>query len=62
MFFQIFETCCQHNLQEHSIVFVRGQLVRDLPAVRYQVVRGAQDTLGVDKRKQSRSWYGAKKA
>ena len=51
-----------HNLQEHSIVLVRGGRVRDLPGVRYQVVRGAQDTLGVDKRKQSRSWYGAKKA
>ncbi|MDA7950047.1 MAG: 30S ribosomal protein S12 [Pirellulaceae bacterium] len=50
-----------HNLQEHSIVLVRGGRVRDLPGVRYQVVRGAQDTLGVDGRKQSRSKYGAKK-
>lgn len=50
-----------HNLQEHSIVLVRGGRVRDLPGVRYQVVRGAQDTLGVDKRKQSRSRYGTKK-
>lgn len=51
-----------HNLQEHSIVLVRGGRVRDLPGVRYQVVRGAQDTLGVDGRKQSRSRYGQKKA
>ena len=50
-----------HNLQEHSIVLVRGGRVRDLPGVRYQVVRGAQDTLGVEGRKQSRSRYGAKK-
>ena len=50
-----------HNLQEHSIVLVRGGRVRDLPGVRYQVVRGARDTLGVDKRNQSRSRYGAKK-
>ncbi len=50
-----------HNLQEHSIVLVRGGRVRDLPGVRYQVVRGAQDTLGVDARRQSRSRYGAKK-
>ena len=50
-----------HNLQEHSIVLVRGGRVRDLPGVRYQVVRGTQDTLGVEKRKQSRSRYGAKK-
>ena len=51
-----------HTLQEHSIVLVRGGRVRDLPGVRYQVVRGALDTLGVDGRKQSRSRYGAKKA
>ncbi len=51
-----------HNLQEHSIVLVRGGRVRDLPGVRYQVVRGAQDALGVDGRKQSRSRYGAKKS
>ncbi len=51
-----------HNLQEHSIVLVRGGRVRDLPGVRYQVVRGARDTLGVNGRKQSRSRYGAKKS
>ena len=51
-----------HNLQEHSIVLVRGGRVRDLPGVRYQVIRGALDTLGVDGRKQSRSRYGAKKS
>jgi small subunit ribosomal protein S12 len=50
-----------HNLQEHSIVLVRGGRVRDLPGVRYQVVRGSLDTLGVQDRKQSRSRYGAKK-
>ncbi len=50
-----------HNLQEHSIVLVRGGRVRDLPGVRYQVIRGARDTLAVDGRKQSRSRYGAKK-
>jgi len=50
-----------HNLQEHSIVLVRGGRVRDLPGVRYQVIRGALDTLGVDGRKQARSRYGAKK-
>ena len=50
-----------HSLQEHSIVLVRGGRVRDLPGVRYQVIRGALDTLGVDGRKQSRSRYGAKK-
>ena len=49
-----------HNLQEHSIVLVRGGRVRDLPGVRYHVVRGTLDTLGVDGRKQSRSRYGAK--
>ena len=51
-----------HNLQEHSIVLVRGGRVRDLPGVRYHVVRGSLDTLGVDGRKQGRSKYGAKKA
>jgi small subunit ribosomal protein S12 len=51
-----------HTLQEHSIVLVRGGRVRDLPGVRYQVVRGARDTLGVSGRKQSRSRYGAKKS
>ncbi len=50
-----------HNLQEHSIVLVRGGRVRDLPGVRYQVVRGALDALGVEDRKQSRSRYGTKK-
>jgi small subunit ribosomal protein S12 len=51
-----------HNLQEHSIVLVRGGRIRDLPGVRYQVVRGARDTLGVNGRKQARSRYGAKKS
>ena len=50
-----------HNLQEHSIVLVRGGRVRDLPGVRYKVVRGTLDTSGVKDRKQSRSRYGAKK-
>ncbi|MEO1279452.1 MAG: 30S ribosomal protein S12 [Planctomycetota bacterium] len=50
-----------HNLQEHSIVLVRGGRVPDLPGVRYHVVRGAQDSLGVDGRKQGRSKYGTKK-
>jgi small subunit ribosomal protein S12 len=50
-----------HNLQEHSIVLVRGGRVRDLPGVRYQVIRGALDTQGVRNRKQARSRYGAKK-
>ncbi len=50
-----------HNLQEHSIVLVRGGRVRDLPGVRYHIVRGALDTLGVTGRKRSRSMYGAKK-
>ncbi|MCA9279395.1 MAG: 30S ribosomal protein S12 [Phycisphaeraceae bacterium] len=49
-----------HNLQEHSIVLVRGGRVRDLPGVRYHIVRGALDCLGVDDRKQARSKYGAK--
>jgi small subunit ribosomal protein S12 len=51
-----------HNLQEHSIVLVRGGRVRDLPGVRYHVVRGSLDCLGVENRKQSRSKYGAKQA
>ncbi len=51
-----------HSLQEHSIVLVRGGRVRDLPGVRYQVIRGSLDTLGVDGRKQSRSRYGAKRS
>ena len=50
-----------HNLQEHSIVLVRGGRVRDLPGVRYHVIRGTLDALGVDGRKQGRSKYGAKK-
>ncbi len=50
-----------HNLQEHSIILIRGGRVKDLPGVRYHVVRGSLDTLGVDNRKQSRSKYGAKK-
>jgi len=50
-----------HNLQEHSIVLVRGGRVRDLAGVRYHVVRGTLDTLGVEGRKQGRSKYGAKK-
>lgn len=51
-----------HNLQEHSVVLVRGGKVRDLPGVRYHIVRGALDTAGVAKRKQARSKYGAKRA
>jgi len=50
-----------HNLQEHSVVSVRGGRVKDLPGVRYHIVRGTLDTLGVDDRKQGRSKYGAKK-
>ena len=50
-----------HNLQEHSIVLVRGGRVRDLPGVRYHIVRGVLDTLGVADRKQARSRYGAKR-
>lgn len=49
-----------HNLQEHSIVLVRGGRVKDLPGVRYHIVRGTLDTAGVDGRKQRRSKYGAK--
>lgn len=51
-----------HNLQEHSIVLVRGGRVRDLPGVRYKIIRGVLDTLGVSDRKQARSRYGAKQA
>ena len=51
-----------HNLQEHSIVLVRGGRVRDLPGVRYHVVRGSLDCLGVDGRNQGRSKYGVKRA
>lgn len=50
-----------HNLQEHSIVYVRGGRVKDLPGVRYHIVRGTADTQGVDGRKKSRSKYGSKK-
>ena len=50
-----------HNLQEHSIVLIRGGRVKDLPGVRYHVIRGTLDTAGVEGRKQSRSKYGAKK-
>lgn len=51
-----------HNLQEHSIVLVRGGRVRDLPGVRYHIVRGVLDTQGVQDRKQARSKYGAKRS
>jgi small subunit ribosomal protein S12 len=51
----------EHNLQEHSIVLVRGGRVRDLPGVRYHIIRGTLDCLGVDARRQSRSKYGAKR-
>ena len=51
-----------HNLQEHSVVLIRGGRVKDLPGVRYHIVRGALDTAGVQNRMQSRSKYGAKKA
>jgi len=50
-----------HNLQEHSIVLIRGGRVKDLPGVRYHIIRGALDTAGVDKRKQGRSKYGTKR-
>lgn len=50
-----------HNLQEHSIVLIRGGRVRDLPGVKYHIIRGALDTAGVQKRNVSRSKYGAKK-
>jgi small subunit ribosomal protein S12 len=51
-----------HNLQEHSVVLIRGGRVKDLPGVRYHVVRGSLDTAGVKDRKQGRSKYGAKRA
>ena len=51
-----------HNLQEHSVVLIRGGRVRDLPGVRYHVIRGALDTGGVEERKRGRSKYGSKKA
>ena len=50
-----------HNLQEHSVVLVRGGRVKDLPGVKYHIVRGALDSAGVEKRRQSRSLYGAKR-
>lgn len=50
-----------HNLQEHSVVLLRGGRVKDLPGVRYHIIRGAKDTLGVDDRKKGRSKYGTKK-
>jgi small subunit ribosomal protein S12 len=51
-----------HNLQEHAIVLIRGGRVKDLPGVRYHIIRGALDTMGVQNRKQGRSKYGTKKA
>ena len=51
----------QHNLQEHSVVLIRGGRVKDLPGVRYHIVRGAEDTAGVEGRTQRRSKYGAKR-
>lgn len=51
-----------HNLQQHSVVLIRGGRVKDLPGVRYRVIRGALDTIGVTKRSQGRSKYGARKA
>jgi small subunit ribosomal protein S12 len=51
-----------HNLQEHSVVLVRGGRVKDLPGVRYHIIRGALDTVGVKNRKRSRSKYGVKKS
>jgi small subunit ribosomal protein S12 len=50
-----------HNLQEHSVVLIRGGRVKDLPGVRYHIIRGALDTAGVDERKRGRSKYGSKK-
>ena len=50
-----------HNLQEHSVVLIRGGRVKDLPGVRYHIIRGTLDTQGVKNRKQSRSAYGAKR-
>lgn len=51
-----------HNLQEHSVVLIRGGKVKDLPGVKYHIVRGALDTAGVEKRTQSRSLYGTKRS
>ncbi|MDR2901578.1 MAG: 30S ribosomal protein S12 [Lactobacillales bacterium] len=61
-----FEVACYipgigHNLQEHSVVMIRGGRVKDLPGVRYHIIRGTLDTQGVANRKQSRSLYGAKR-
>ncbi len=50
-----------HNLQEHSVVLIRGGRVKDLPGVRYHIIRGTKDTLGVDDRRKARSKYGTKK-
>jgi len=50
-----------HNLQEHSVVLIRGGRVKDLPGVRYHIVRGTKDTLGVSDRRKARSKYGSKK-
>jgi small subunit ribosomal protein S12 len=50
-----------HNLQEHSVVLIRGGRVKDLPGVRYHIIRGTMDTTGVDDRRQGRSKYGAKR-
>ena len=50
-----------HNLQEHSVVLIRGGRVKDLPGVRYHIIRGSLDTVGVDSRRQGRSKYGAKR-
>lgn len=50
-----------HNLQEHSVVLIRGGRVKDLPGVRYHIIRGGKDTAGVEKRRQSRSKYGTKR-
>ncbi|MGL4394413.1 MAG: 30S ribosomal protein S12 [Brevinema sp.] len=50
-----------HNLQEHSVVLIRGGRVKDLPGVRYHIIRGTLDSMGVDKRKQGRSKYGSKR-
>ena len=50
-----------HNLQEHNVVLVRGGRVKDLPGVRYHIIRGALDTLGVEKKRQARSKYGSKR-
>ncbi|OGQ06845.1 MAG: 30S ribosomal protein S12 [Deltaproteobacteria bacterium RIFCSPLOWO2_12_FULL_40_28] len=50
-----------HNLQEHSVVLIRGGRVKDLPGVRYHIIRGSLDTQGIEKRRQSRSKYGTKK-